>query len=470
MITRRRFLSLAAAPALISPSAAAQALEATGRVVVVGAGLAGLHAADLLRKRGREVVVLEARTHAGGRVLTIRSPFDDSLHGEAGASRIAAAHTTVLQLAREHRLTVVPFESPAGSPVVNVAGSRIRSDRFDRVTLPLDLRADEKGLSPSALLDRYAGNLPADLADPSRTWSSQWQAYDRQSWPEWLQSRGASPAAIRLITIGGDSSGLSALYVLRQFALLRNTTRFYKIRGGMDLLPRAMAASLGAAVRYGAEVVRVDRTSRMLRVEFLENGRLQRIEAGDLILAIPFSTLRRIEMRPPLPRRKARAVDELEYFPSTRFLLQTKIRFWQDEGLNGAARTDRPAELWDCAYDQPATRGLLGATVGGALGRAMLRTAPEQCVAIGKEIAADAFPKIVLNFEKGVVYRWALEPWSRGGFAVFRPGQMTALMADIGGPEGRVHFAGEHTSAWMGWMEGALQSGERAAREVMKIS
>jgi monoamine oxidase len=72
-----------------------------------------------------------------------------------------------------------------------------------------------------------------------------------------------------------------------------------------------------------------------------------------------------------------------------------------------------------------------------------------------------------VNFERGVAWRWALERWSRGAFAVFRPGQMASMMPEIPRPEGRVHFAGEHTSAWMGWMEGALESGERAAREVM---
>ena len=77
------------------------------------------------------------------------------------------------------------------------------------------------------------------------------------------------------------------------------------------------------------------------------------------------------------------------------------------------------------------------------------------------------FPGLPTNFEKGSVYRWALDPWSRGAFAVFHPGQMSSMMPDIARPEGRIHFAGEHTSSWMGWMEGALESGERAAREVL---
>ena len=68
------------------------------------------------------------------------------------------------------------------------------------------------------------------------------------------------------------------------------------------------------------------------------------------------------------------------------------------------------------------------------------------------------------------MYRWVRDPWSRGAFAVFHPGQMTTMMPDIARPEGRVHFAGEHTSSWMGWMQGALESGERAAREVLTLT
>jgi monoamine oxidase len=275
---------------------------------------------------------------------------------------------------------------------------------------------------------------------------------------------------VKIMTLGGDSSDLSALYVLRQFALLPASTHFFKIQGGMDLLPRAMVAALGDVVRYNAEVVRIDRASSRLHIEYLENGRMRSVLGRAVILAIPFSTLRHIEIRPPFSRPKERMIEDLTYFPATRFLLQSRRRFWQASGLSGSARTDRPAEIWDCTYDLPGTRGILGATAGGAIGRAVLEMTSDECLKFGNGIVADAFPGIRLDFEKGVAYRWALEPWSRGAFAVFRPGQMSSMMPEISRPEGRIHFAGEHTSAWMGWMEGALQSGERAATEVLTSS
>src|SRR5438874_12234535 len=126
-VTRRRFLqpsALAApgAPSLLQRLAQPSEANAGSPVVVVGAGLAGLRAADALRRAGRPVVVLEARERAGGRVLTIRSPFDDGLHAEAGPIRIAGIHQAVLRTARRFSLTLTPFASSQGSPVVAIRG------------------------------------------------------------------------------------------------------------------------------------------------------------------------------------------------------------------------------------------------------------------------------------------------------------------------------------------------------------
>jgi monoamine oxidase len=485
-LTRRRFLRLSAVAAPAVPSLLGRFAE-DGRsssiapVVVVGAGLAGLRAADVLRKAGRPVVVLEARERAGGRVLTIRAPFSDGLHAEAGPSRIASAHQAVLRAARSFGLTLTLFESSHGSPVVSINGKPATAAELARGALNLDLKPDERALGPAALLDRYVGMLPDDLASPATTamsWAG-WRSYDRMTWPEWLRSRGASRDAIRVMTLGGDSSDLSALYVLRQFAMLRQSTQRYKIQGGMDLLPGAMASSLGDIVRYSAPVVRVTRESTggrgprgsartRFRVDYRSNARVQSLTASRVIFAIPFTTLRDIEVRPRLSRQKEQAIRQLSYYGSARFLLQARSRFWGAADLNGSARTDRATETWDSTFDQTATRrGILAVNTGGASARAVAGMTPDESVRTGIGLAADAFPAIGSQFERGVAQRWASEPWSRGAFAVFGPGQMSALMPSMAQPEDGIHFAGEHTSSWTGWMEGALQSGERAAREVL---
>ena len=467
-VSRRTFLGMSAIAAV--PSTLFQASQSsTDPTVVIGAGLAGLRAADLLRRAGRPVLVLEARERAGGRVFTVRS-FDEGLHAEAGPIRISGAHRSVLQLIRSLRLTLVPFESSVGSSVLGVAGVVDRSTQGLSNRLASELRPDERRRSSLDLLERYVGTISGELAEPTTTAASyeKWADYDRLSWPAWLRSRGASSGAVKMMTLGGDAEDVSALYVLRQYALSRTSTQLYKIQGGMDLLPQAMASALGSIVQYNSPVVRVSRTAARLRIDYQSSAQAKSVTASHVIFAVPLTTLRQIEILPRLSPRKERGINEAAYANGTRVLLQCRHRFWAASGLNGSARTDRGTELWDCTYDQrPSMRGILGATINGPVSRDMSSKSPSEQLALGVGAAADAFPDVRTDMEKGVVHQWADERWSRGSFVAFRPGQMTSIMPEISRPEDRLHFAGEHTSSWMGWMEGALESGERAAREVL---
>ncbi len=213
-------------------------------------------------KRALPVVVLEARSRPGGRVYTVRSPFAEGLYAEAGAIRIPPQHETTVQLAKDYGLNLVPFESFNGSALVTIGNVTAKiPDELKKATATLALKPDEARTRAGGVVEtlRHRFAVRHGRAEANRSGVlERWRSYDQVTWPDWLRSRGASDDAIRVMTLGGDSRELSALYVLRQFALLQKTSQFYKIHGGMDQLPRAMARSLGAIVRYNAAVVGID--------------------------------------------------------------------------------------------------------------------------------------------------------------------------------------------------------------------
>ena len=473
--TRRGFLQRAAAGAALAAGGKAVAAPAPApkveTILVVGAGLAGLVAAYRLREAGKRVILIEARAEPGGRVRTLRNYFDDGLYGELGAARVAETHEYVFHWLSDLGLGLTPFAGP-GSQIQVVNGTRFRADdEAARERFAPQLHANERKLSSQQLLLKYIEGVPEDLGSPDIDFSNpRWQPFDRVTWPDWLASRGASKAAIQLITLGGDSSQFSALFLLQQIMLHKDSHQYMKIEGGMDRLPRAIAMRLGATIRYGCELIRLDRSGSGVSATCKLNGAgTEKIAADRAVLAIPFSTLKRVQVDPPFSPAKTQTITGLTYHAATRFILQTKTRFWQAQGLTGGARTDGPADIWDMSQGQKGTRGLISLTTGND--SIELKLAPmdgNARRAFGAGLAKAAFPELDQELQKAFVHRWTGEPFARGAYTIFRPGQMTAWAKVLGRPEGKVHFAGEHITPWNGWMEGAIWSGERVAQEILQ--
>jgi monoamine oxidase len=470
---RRGFLKAAVSAAGVAASPTnlrAAARAATETVLVVGAGLAGLSAAQRLREAGKRVIVIEARAAAGGRVRTLRGYFDDGLYAELGAARVAESHEYVLNWVNDLGLSLTPF-APAGATIQVLNNHRALSDdEAARERLAPDLTRDERGLTSGELLRKYTEGVPEELGHGDVDLSQpRWREYDAVTWPAWLMARGASKGATQLMMLGGDSSTFSALFLLQQIMLHRDLRQYHKIAGGMDSLPRGIAARLKDVIRYNCELVRLERSGSGLRAVCKQDGRMDVIPADRVVLAIPFSTLKRVTLDPPFSAAKMRILAELSYYEGTRFLLQTRTRFWQAAKLTGGARTDGPADIWDMSFGQRGGRGLISLTTGNAaLEQKLAAMNPAARLAVGIGLAAPAFPEINAQMEKSTIQRWTEEPYARGAFVVFRPGQMTRWAPALSRSEGRVYFAGEHTAPWNGWMEGALWSGERAAQEILQ--
>jgi monoamine oxidase len=245
-----------------------------------------------------------------------------------------------------------------------------------------------------------------------------------------------------------------------------------EIVGGFDLLPQAFYRQLGPNIRFGAEVTAIEQSPSGVTVHY-RSAAGRGSESGDYaICTLPFSVLREVEVPGEgFSRDKQKAIRELNYNASTKILFQVRRRFWEAEDgiVGGTTSTDLPVRriCYPSYSDPDDERGVMLASY--TWGQDALRWGAmdaESMIEQALEDVAQVHPSIRDEFEVGVVHAWYNDPWARGAFALFEPEQQTRLQASIVSPEGRVHFAGEHTSLYHAWIQGALESGIRAAREV----
>jgi monoamine oxidase len=188
-----------------------------------------------------------------------------------------------------------------------------------------------------------------------------------------------------------------------------------------------------------------------------------------MICAIPFTVLRSIDVSPAFSEGKQSAIRELTYNSVTRVYVQSQTRSWIADGLSGYAATDLAiGTVWDCTEGQPGSRGILECYTSGERARRLASLSEPQRIRSAVENLRTVFPGV--ESEKSLSIAWDADPLVKGAFAWFKRDQMATLLPHIARPEGRVFFAGEHTSPWFGWMQGALESGNRAAHEVNEAS
>lgn len=479
MKTRREFLQRAAAMGVASfaPFSSTTQRSRPQRVVIIGAGLAGLVAAFELVRAGHAATLLEARLRPGGRVHTLREPFSDGLYAEAGALFIPDHHDLTLHYARLFNLTLDRIPERGAAEWYYLRGRRFRARRSGN--LPLDLTPEEQRMGPTGLWRHYIDSALPEIGDPTLPgWPPEsLRKYDGMSFAEFLRARGASADAITLLRVsyldlwGDGIDAVSALGLLRDLALRRGERRAYAIRGGNDLLPRSFADRLKEQIRYGAAVIRMEQSAGGVRVLYRQAGEQRAITGDRAICAVPFSCLRRFEIQPPFSEEKQRAIAELPYTSVTRVYLQARRRYWGTEERPAAADTDLPIMwVWEPTFHQPGPRGILESYAAGAHARKIAALKENDRIRLAAAEMEKVYPGMQANLEGGASFCWDEEEWSRGGYTWFKPGQMSALLPHIARPEGKIHFAGEHTSPWPGWMQGALSSGLRAAREVEEAS
>ncbi|MEM7355761.1 MAG: NAD(P)/FAD-dependent oxidoreductase, partial [Acidobacteriota bacterium] len=241
----------------------------------------------------------------------------------------------------------------------------------------------------------------------------------------------------------------------------------YVIAGGNDRLPEALAERLRHRIRYRTALRRVEHSATGVRLAVEQRGLTQSIEGDAVILTLPFTALREVEIAPALPEERTRIIHQLPYTQICKTFLQTRDRFWRNEHRAEAIWTDsRYERFFDISKSFPGPRGLLVGWVNGTGAKALESTSEEQIAQLTIDRLRQLFPDRASGFEAARTVHWA-KTYARGAYAHYAPGQLRQFAPQIAQPVGPIHFAGEHTELDAPGMEGALVSGVRAAREVL---
>ena len=497
---RREFLRrLTALSGAAAANAALPALAATPNasplhVVIVGAGLAGLVAAYELERREHRVTILEADPrHIGGRARTLR--FEGGLHGEAGAMRIPARHQITRQYIAEFHLPLRPFVYANPKAYYFVRGQRCRVEDVKSLYKLFSLRDDERTQTPDYFWDAAVGKAMRSLSEEEKLdlsadapATNRVRAYDQQSLQQLFEASGLSDEAIEfLATTSASESELSsaATETLREELKEVWTQGFDELVDGTDTLASAFVKRLRSKPKLGCAVVRIaqDTQARRAAAVYRERGQERRVEGDFLLCTLPCPVLTRMGFEPELSGAKARAIRQLNYDSSTKVLAIARRRFWEsDDGIfGGGTFTDLPIATAYYPSDNALAKNprvsagpgvLLASYSWGQAARRLASLAhPERAAAVLQQLAR-VHPQLKdpTLVRQTASWSWDNHPLSGGAFAWFMPGQHSALHRHIVAPEGRIYFAGEHASLTHTWMQGALESGLRAVREMLEAA
>jgi len=444
------------------------------KVIVVGGGLSGLTAALALRSSGWDVTVLEARDRVGGRVHTLHSPFTDGIHVEAGGESIDDNHDQIQALARRYGLAL------AARPTDKLERAAL-SLGGTRSTLQATSAIDPSMLSGYAAFGAGLLQLAGDL-DPTRPEAASLaETWDARSLQDYADTQQLDPAAALLVqsdyrgNFNAQLHEVSLLFALQQAvadaSLAEAGVEHYRIAAGNSALPEAMAADLGAAVHLGAPVTRIEQVSWGVRVHVATASAGTPYDGARLVLAAPPPALRGITFDPPLPAAAGAVIAGLDLGHALKVSTQYRSRFWNGERLSGFTITDLPFGIaWDSTDSTPGGTGhpgVLTQFVTGDAAAAGAALSDLDRIASFQRQLDGVYPEGAAEHSgHATTMAWANERYTGGGYAVYRPGQLTRFWPELRRAQGPLWFAGEHTEALAGYMESAVRSGHRVAASI----
>lgn len=455
-------------------------------IVIVGAGMAGLVAGSLLKDAGHKITILEANDRVGGRVYTKRFPFVDQQYVELGAMRIPSIHLLVMEYIKRFNLPINEFinSTPGDYIYVKSIGTYQREFEKNPDIFGFSVYPSERGKTPEQLLlTAIQPVIDFINQDPDKNWDIVIQKYDKYSVDAFLRynpvGASLSPEAVEMIKIILGIEGfpeLSFPAVLREVVVLfTKGVKLYEIRGGNDRLPNSFLPQLRENIFFHQKLTKIEQSQS--NVIFHTKHTLERspfqIAADLAIVTLPFSLLNFVDLFPTdsISYKKQRAISELHYVDSMKIGLQFRSRFWEKQGLRGGkVTTDLPIRFAYYPSHGIGTQGsgvILASYTWGDDAFIWNSMSENDRIRMALNNLARIHGVIVYDeYMGGFTHSWSNYPFANGAFAMFKPEQLTDFGEAISTPEGRIHFAGAHTSDNPGWIEGAVESGVRVAYEI----
>jgi monoamine oxidase len=485
--SRRTVLAGAAGLALgaglpLARPAAAQAAPvggATPRVVVVGAGLAGLSAAYRLKGAGIAATVVEASDRVGGRCWSINDLFAEGQVAEHGGELIDQGHTEIRQLAQE-----------LGLPLQNL------------------LAGEQKGTEPMYWFDGAPYTYAQATSDIKAVWQQLHSDVSAASYPtlynlftqrgweldhmsiiDWIKAYVPGGTKSRLgqlldvaynIEYGAEcseQSALSMLYLLAysgqgQLRIFGPSNEKYHVIGGNDQIPARLASLLPGQIQLGTQLSALARNSDSTWTITTRSGNRTSSQVADhVVLALPFTLLRKVDLsKAGFPALKTTAINQLAMGTNSKLQLQFSDRHWRTLGGNGDSYSDTGYQsTWEVTRAQPGRSGILVDYTGGAIGAGFGSLSPTAYAQRFLGQIEPLFPGITAKWNGRVTLDfWKSYPWTLGSYSFWKVGQYTGFSGVEKEAVGSCHFAGEHTSQdFQGYLNGAVETGYRAADEVL---
>ncbi len=441
--------------------------------MIVGAGTAGLVCAYRLQQQGIAARVIEASARAGGRMFSLRNFFPDNQTTELGGEYIDSDHKTMRGLAKELGLTLndlADHEEPEGA----------HAFYFENRLLPVDgsfvdlFRPVAKAVADDLKQIKVRGEISYDTPHAAEI--------DRLSIPEWFEKRGISglvASMLRVAYVGeygleiDQQSALNLLVTMGDEMPVDDVRVFgtsderFHIAEGNDRVPALLAERLNSGVEFGTRLESLTSSDRGFTLALRRDEKATEAKADIVVLALPFTILRQLDLRMKLPDAKRKAIRELGYGTNAKLITGFSRRVWEESQSTGYTFTDQEFQCcWETSRGQPGTHGILTNFTGGNFGLHLNEGELQDRAAKFVSQADRIYPGVRDAFTKKTVRQhWPSVPTALGSYTCYKPGQYSALADHVATSVGNLFFAGEHTSEeFNGYMEGAAESGERRER------